>query len=244
MSDGPMNPGNTTESMYEIFEKRRNYPRLQLNLPVIITGAGGNNFTGTIYDLSPDGVQLRYAIKDGLNLFPVINTRISDIKSLKCVLQFELVYDETSVQVVLETYPIYLRAENENTLSAGMYFSKINAPAESKKVNDFLFHKLETSYSELEYLKDKIAEAQTKKEDIALQQNSPNPEALEAEKNIPAELEKLVSTTRNASPDVEQLKHLLIHVLSSLKVIIELSRNTNERIHIIEHKIAKKTDSV
>lgn len=239
-----MTPRTKTESMFEIFERRRNFPRLQLDLPVTITGASGKCFTGTIIDLSPDAVQLRYAVKDGLNLFPEKNIQIKDIKSLKCVLHFELIYGETAAQVTLEAYPIYLRAEDENTLSAGMYFSKKNASAEIKKVNNFLFAKLEASYSELEYLKDKIAEVQTKKEDITLQQNSPIPESLEKEKNIPAELEKLVSITRNASPDLEQLKILLIHALSSLKVIIELTRNTNERIHIIEHKIARKIDSV
>ena len=237
-------PRNKTESMYEIFEKRRAYPRLELNLPVTITGSSGNSFTGTLYDLSPDGVQLRYSVKDGLNLFPDKDTHIKDIKSLKCVLQFELAYDETAAQVVLEAYPIYLQAENEDTLSAGMYFSKINASTETKKVHDFLFSKLATSYSELEYLKDKIAEAETKKEDMALQQTRAIPETRETEKTIPAELEKLVFPTRYASPDLEQFKHLLIHVLSNLKVIIELTRNTNERIHIIEHRIAKKTDSV
>ena len=238
-----MTPRNKPESMYEIFEKRRNFPRLQLNLPVTITGSSGNSFTGTIYNLSPDAVQLRYPVKDGLNLFPDKDTHIKDIKSLKCVLQFELVYDETAAQVVLEAYPIYLQAENEDTLSAGMYFSKINASAETKKVHDFLFYKLETSYSELEYLKDKISEAVTKKEDTAMPTPA-QPETGETEKNIPAELENLVLTTRNANPDLEQLKHLLIHVLSSLKVIIELTRNTNERIHIIEHRITKKIDSV
>ena len=232
-----------TESMYEIFEKRRNFPRLQLNLPVTITGSSGNSFAGTIYDLSPDAVQLRYAVKDGLNLFPDKNTRIKDIKSLKCLLQFELVHGESALQVMLEAYPIYLRAENENTLLAGMYFNNKNAPTETKKVNDFLLYKLETSYSELEYLKDKISGAATKKEDTAIL--SPvKPEAGEMEKNLPSELENLVSATRNASPDLEQLKHLLIHVLSSLKVIIELTRNTNERIHIIEHRITKNIDSV
>jgi len=234
-----MKTSNKTESMYELFEKRRNYPRLELHLPVTITGAGGINFTGTIYDLSPDGVQLRYLVKDGIHLFPDKDTGIKDIKSLKCILQFVLGHDETAVQVVLEAYLIYLQAENEDTLSAGMYFSKKNAPAETKKVHDFLFSKLETSYSELEYLKDKIAEAKTKKENMALQQTPAIPETGETEKNIPAELENLVLTARNANPDLEQFKHLLIHVLSELKVIIELTRNTNERIHIIEHKISK-----
>ena len=137
-----MTPQTKIESMFEIFEKRRNYPRLQLDLPVTITGTSGNSFTGTICDLSPDAVQLRYPVKDGLNLFPGKNTRIKDLKSLKCVLQFELVYGETAVQVVLEAYPIYLRAGNENTMSAGMYFSKKNAATETKKVNNFLFARL------------------------------------------------------------------------------------------------------
>lgn len=235
-------PRNKTESMYEIFEKRRNYPRLELNLPVTITGSSGNSFTGTLYDLSPDGVQLRYPVKDGINLFPDKDTLTKDIKSLKCVLQFELVYDETAVQVVLEAYPVYLQADNEDTLSAGMSFSKINAPAETKKVHDFLFSRLATSYSELEYLKDKVAGAETKKEDMALPPTPALPETRETEKTLHAELEKLILPTRYAGPELEQFKHLLIHVLSNLKVLIELTRNTNERIHIIEHKISKKTD--
>ena len=232
---------NTTVSMYEIFEKRRNYPRLELQLPVTITGAGGNSFTGTIYDLSPDGVQIRYSVKEGINLFPDNNKDVKDIKSLKCILQFELPHDKTAVRVTLEAYPIYLRAENEDTLSTGMNFSNTNETAETKKVNEFLFSNLEASYSELEYLKDRIAGAAAKK-DMASKQITDEPETPATEKKLPAGLENLVLTARYPNPDLEQFKHLLVQVLSELKVIIELTRNTNERIHIIEHKLTKKTD--
>lgn len=236
-----MNSENTTVSMYEIFEKRRHYPRLELQLPVTITGAGGKSFAGNIYDLSPDGVQVRYAVRDGINLFPDNHKDVKNIKSLKCFLQFELPHDENPVGVVLEAYPIYLRAENEDTLSTGMYFSNNNEATETKKVNEFLFSKLEASYSELEHLKDRIAEAAAKK-NKAPQQTAGKPEAPVTERKLPAELEDLVSAAHYAGSDLDQFKHLLIQVLSELKVIIELTRNTNERIHLIEHKISKKID--
>jgi len=236
-----MNSENTTVSMYEIFEKRRHYPRLELHLPVTITGAGGKSFAGNIYDISPDGVQVRYAVRDGINLFPDNHQDVKNIKSLKCFLQFELPHGESAVGVVLEAYPIYLRAENDDVLSTGMYFGSSNETTETKKVNEFLFSKLEASYSELEYLKDRIAETEAKKSKSP-PHTTDEPGAAVAGKKFPAELEELVATPHYASSELEQFKHLLIQVLSELKVIIELTRNTNEKIHQIEHKMTKESD--
>jgi hypothetical protein len=214
-----------------------------MNLPVTITGSGRNEFKGTIYDISPDSAQILYHVSDGINLFPEKETSIKDIKSLQCILHFDLAYGKTVYHVKLQAYPVYLRTVHKDTLAAGMVFSQ-DDPVENKKVSNFLQYQLEKSFSELEQQKKNKAAADKNtiaKNSARTIKSKNEPHHPEVETIIPVELEELILTTNYSKKDLEIFKQLLIHVMSSLKVIMELTRHINEKINMIEHKISRRT---
>lgn len=214
-----------------------------MNLPVTITGSGGNAFKGTLYDISPDSTQIQYHVRDGMNLFPEKASSVKNIKSLSCILEFDLAHGKTVSHVKLPAHPVYLRTVQKDTLAAGMVFSQDN-PDENRKISDFLQYQLEKSFAELEQQKNPEGEEDrnsgAKKSAQALKSKK-EPEHLEVEAIIPVELEELILTTKYSKKDLELFKQLLIHIMSSLKVIMELTRHINEKINLIEHKISRKS---
>ena len=141
--------GNTkkTSSAFRLFENRRQYPRLRLsNLPVKVTGAGGNSLKATIHDISPDGAQIRYMISDGLNLFVDEKAQVQDIKTIKFIIEFTLAYKGEKINVKLQARPVYIRTVSQRVMAAGILFMDSDL-TELKKVSDYLFYQLEMSYT-------------------------------------------------------------------------------------------------
>ena len=50
---------NSNEQPYDFYEESRKYPRVKTKLPVKLILAGGGCVSVSIYDISPDGLQVR-----------------------------------------------------------------------------------------------------------------------------------------------------------------------------------------
>ena len=214
-----------------------------MKLPVIITGSGGNMFKGTLCDISPDSAQIQYHVRDGINLFSKKEKDVKDIKSLKCMLQFDLAYSKTVSHVNILALPVYLKTVYKDTLAAGMVFSQEDS-VEIHKIVDFLQYQLEKSFSDFEQQnKNKTEEDKgpVVKKTARSMKNRNNPDYSQADIIIPVELEELILTSNYSKKDLEFFKQFLIHIMSSLKVIMELTRHINEKINQIEHKLTRKT---
>ena len=209
---------------FKIFEKRRKFPRSMMNIPLIVTGAPRERFEVTLYDLSPDGAQIRYPIENGIYLFLSKNTPIKDIKSLKCILQFNLPYKDMALKVKINAHPVYLRSISEDTLAVGMLFAD-DEMAENKKVSDFLFYQLELSFWDLEMQQESTTKT---KSDHHEKKTHPS-----------FDPEELISNTGRTRTDMELLKQELTRIMDSLEVIQETTRHNDERIYILEQKLIK-----
>jgi len=219
----------------KIFEKRRKFPRSMMNIPLTVTGAPGERFEATLYDLSPDGAQIRYPIENGIHLFLSKNTPIKDIKSLKCILQFNLPYKDMALKVKINAHPVYLRSISEDTLAVGMLFAD-DEMAENKKVSDFLFYQLELSFWDLEMQQESTTKTKPVKK---IKRNKTKSDHHEKKTHPSFDPEELISNTGRTRTDMELLKQELTRIMDSLEVIQETTRHNDERIYILEQKLIK-----
>jgi hypothetical protein len=227
-------------STFEDFENRRRFPRLNMNLAVTVSGPGGGKFKGVIHDMSPDGVQIRYEISEGMKIYPDKESSAKELHAMGSTLQFDLAYSKTVAHVRIDAHPAYLRSMDNATLACGMFFRE-DKLAENKKISDFLFHQLQLSYADIDQKKHEPQEQglgtgirqtiiQTQK-----QADGPAPELL-----ISDELEQLILQVDYPKAQLEPLKDIMYRVLTSLKVIQEITRHIDERINLIEHKISRR----
>jgi hypothetical protein len=229
-------------STFDSFENRRKFPRLKMNMPVIITSANGEKIKGLLLDISPDGAQIRYDSKDGIRIFQQEELTGKDKKAFKCTLQFDLAYSKSITHVGIDAYPVYLRPITNDTLAAGMLFAE-DVLAENKKITDFLFYQLQVSFAEIEYTKqDKIEnikepEATAQRTVVEYKKQSNNPGE---DKIITRELDELILQMNSPKEHLEPFRQLLFRILSSLKTIQEIARHIEERIQILEHKISRR----
>lgn len=229
-------------SGYVSFENRRKFPRLKMNLPIIITTVNNEKIKGTLYDISPDGAQIRYASKDGIKIFQHQKLPATDINACKCTLQFDLAYSESVTHVRISACPVYLRPVTNDILASGIFFSEDNL-SENKKISDFLFYQLQVSFAEIEYIHQDNNENKKGPEltvqKTVLEKKHPSDNSAE-EKIMPAEMEELILQMDYPKEQHELLRDLLFRVLSSLKAIHETTRHIDERINLLEHKISRK----
>jgi hypothetical protein len=223
----------------DAFEKRRKFPRLKTNLPVMITGPGGNKFKGILNDISPDGTQVRFHKKNRFNVENDNKSPVEKIKSMKCVLLFDLTYSENIFQVRLAAYPVYMNHLDDQTIAAGMIFSEEDL-AENKKVSDFLFYQLALSFTDTD---SQTGEKVEKKPEATEKENIKEVKKLRIKtvekSNIPLELSELVLSIDHSHTDLELLKVLLFRVLGSLQTIQETARHIDERLRALEQKSSR-----
>lgn len=233
---------HTDLSMKDTFEKRRKFPRLKMSVPVTITGTRGEIFRAALYDISPDGVQVRLAISDGMKIFPGKESPVDDIKSLLCTLQLDLAYCGSVSHVKIDAHTVCVRTVDDNTLACGMFFSEKEL-SENKKISDFLFYHVYKSFSEIEYTHAESGKVKNELETRihkSIIEGKKQSHENEDVKIVPSELEKLILQTDHSKETYEVLKQLLINVLTGLKVIQETTRHIDEKLYLIENKISKK----
>lgn len=231
----------------EVFENRRKFPRLKMNLPVMIIGPDGKKFKGLLYDISPDGAQVRFSAKDEIIAKSKKQSHVEKIKSMKCVLVFDLAYSENISRVKLDAYPLYSSHIDDKSISAGMVFSEADL-AENKKISDFLFYQLALAFIDVDNPEETKTSTrkddESKKTKVEEKQQNVKRTSIEItgvnEKLLSPELNELILNIDHSKADFETFKVLLYRVMNSLQVIQETTRHVDERIRIIEHKLSRK----
>lgn len=222
---------------YKVFEDRRNYPRLKINIPAEVTGSSGQTVAVTLYDLSPESAQIRFPIAGGTNLFPSKTAPIEEIKSLWFAVSFELSYKGNTYKIKLNAHPVYLRTVDDKIMSSGILFIE-NKWEEMKKVSDYLFYQLESAFSDTELLK-------KFKRGEAAEQQVPEKAAVATPAEDTAatvqEVQEEHTDKTKAESDIEFLKTEMMRIAASLKTIQEITKHIDEKVLILEHKISKKS---
>lgn len=236
-----MNKAEKHSSPQEGFENRRRFPRLNMNLSVTVHAPNREKFKGVIYDISPDGVQLRFDVNESVKLLRGKEPTEKELRSIRSTLLFDLAYGKSVTHVKIEAQPAYVRRADEDTVSCGMFFSEASL-TENKKISDFLFYQLQLSYVDMELKKN---DPQALARDLpppvyqtvlqtAIESDEPVPE-----KYIPQEIEELVLQMDIPKEQLDPLRDILNRVLSNLKVIQEITRHIDERINLIEQRISR-----
>lgn len=226
---------------YESFENRRRFPRLDMNLSVTVIAPDREKFRGVIYDISPDGVQMRYDDSASAKLLHGKDPTEQTLRSMSTTLHFDLAFSKTVAHVNIGATPAYLRSIDDDTIACGMFFSEANL-AENKKISDFIFHQLQVSYADMDLKKndpqmtDIETTAPIHEEVIPAGKQS---DEAPADKIISDELEQLVLQMDYPKEQLDPLKDIMNRVLNNLKVIQEITRHIDERINLIEQKISR-----
>lgn len=211
-----------------------------MKIPAKVTGHDGNTIDATLYDLSPEGAQVRYSVSEGVNLFSTgEGTSGKDSMNLQCLLQFRLELSGEQHPVKIHARSVYLRPVDKKTLASGLFFDRDDHD-EKKKIRDYLYIQLAESFAEIEeeqLQKYRLGPGSVKttpperdREDKAKERNKKNP-ATEPAENL--------QETTSARSDMEYLKQELVRVQSSLKVIQETTRHIDEKLALLEQKIMR-----
>ena len=214
-----------SRSFYKIFDSRREFPRLVMNLPATITGVEGIPVAAIIHDLSPDGAQIRYRPADQKNLFSKkeLESRETDQRDL--LLNFRLQGEKQS-DISVVAVPVYVHTLSKSTVAAGVFFDEKEKGAR-QLIKDFLYLQLEMTFMDMDDIQDTGKKfgpvVEIKQEEVI------------NIKQVDDEPQKKVS-----KPGMEGLKQEMIRIQSSLKAIQETIRHVDEKISRLEQKIARK----
>jgi len=212
-----------------------------MNLSVTVIAPNREKFRGVIYDISPDGVQMRYDDSASIKLLHGKDPTEQTLRSMRTTLQFDLAYSKTVTHVKIEATPAYLRSIEDDTISCGMFFSEANL-TENKKISDFLFNQLQVSYADMEQKRNE-PQRTDKEPTIPIHQTviqtSMQSDDSVPDKFISDKLEDLVLQMNYPKEQLDPLRDILNRVLSNLKVIQEITRHIDERINLIEQKISR-----
>lgn len=226
---------------YENFENRRRFPRLDMNLSVTVIAPNREKFRGVIYDISPDGVQMRYDDSASAKLLHGKDPTEQTLRSMSTTLHFDLAFSKTVDHVKIEATPAYLRSIDDDTIACGMFFSEANL-TENKKISDFIFHQLQVAYADMDLKKNdpQITDEGTRPtiHQTVIQTTKQSDDA-PTDKFISDELEELILQMDYPKEQLDPLKDIMNRILSNLKVIQEITRHIDERINLIEQKISR-----
>jgi hypothetical protein len=224
----------------ESFENRRNYPRLNMQLPVTVTGPDGKKVKGTICNMSPGGAQILYSGIKGKDVIHPLTAVQDQTKSGRCTLKFDLSYVNAVTMVKIGASPVYTRPVDEDGYVCGMIFSEKKL-TENKKISDFLFHQLQESFAELEDTRE-INPAAMLETGVVTHQTiieKTRKESMPAETSgLGKELDALIVQLTEPKHQLEAVKQILINILSSLKANQELTRHIDERIYLVLQKLS------
>ena len=138
---------NKKSAIYNIFENRRRYPRLIIEMPVALCRSDSLQVTACIYDLSPDGAQIRYDGKSANLLFEP-SLSLNKLREYTYTLKFDLLYAEKKVQIDIGVIPVYQHKIDTGLYSMGLSFDK-NETDMIAVVNNYLNYELMPTSDEI-----------------------------------------------------------------------------------------------
>ncbi len=135
------------EQINEQYEEQRKYPRLKLDVPVIILCVGQQLIEGHIYDISPDGLQIRCSREAALAINPGAKKITAQDKIMVNVI-FSLPSNtgNEQIKVISNVYYFMLTLDGSNEdVAFGLKFKKFDGTC-GRYVERFIEHALEPVY--------------------------------------------------------------------------------------------------
>ncbi|OGT30578.1 MAG: hypothetical protein A2W28_11235 [Gammaproteobacteria bacterium RBG_16_51_14] len=152
---GPEQTDRLSLTLFEIYERRRKYPRAILNIPVKIRMDTGIKGEATLYDISPDGIQVRCNRETARIICPEGKITKENVKRHLEVI-FVLPYRRRKKAVCIRVMPVYLLFIAVDLIAFGMQFHRKDKET-LKSIEDYIDYELAPSIEELEeILKEKI----------------------------------------------------------------------------------------
>ena len=139
-----MSPGNNTD----YYESPRKYPRVELDVPGVVLCKDQLLINMKVYDISPDGLQVRCTRKEAQLLNPD-GKKISPLDNIMVSAMFSLPIDHhyKKIQVICNVYYFTLLqdTESDEDVVFGLKFKKFNADC-GKYVERYIEQQLEPAY--------------------------------------------------------------------------------------------------
>ncbi len=128
----------------EQHEEQRNYPRLKLDVPIIILCVGGQLVESHVYDISPDGLQMRCSRKAALAINPgAKQITMQDKVMVNAVFSLPSNTGHKQIKVISQIYYFTLIQDgSDKDVAFGLKFKKFDGTC-GRYVEQFILHALE-----------------------------------------------------------------------------------------------------
>jgi hypothetical protein len=127
--------------LYQVHESRRGYPRVKLRMPVQIGLAGGRVVIARIYNMSPDGVQIRCDRATAASILPD-TSRLKPGEGPELLLVMRLTLGQDTRSHVIRCRLSYALPESAAEVIMGLTFQEL-LPAQREAIDAALGASLE-----------------------------------------------------------------------------------------------------
>ncbi len=147
-------------SLYEIYERRRKYPRVIIEIPATMKTSDNVETEVQLFDLSSDGIQIRCEREAARIICPEGKITKENMKrDLKVI--FDLHYRKEKKTIYIGVIPIYLVFISDNLVAFGIQFHKHDKEM-LKAILDYIDFEVAPNIDELEeILTEKIGKIKT-----------------------------------------------------------------------------------
>ena len=202
----------------ELFETRRQFPRLRTNIAALLHGAGGRSQEVRIVDLSPDGAQIRISAH-AANSVMSRSTPIDVLKNGKFRLEFRLAPGRSREPVKIGIRPVYLRTVEVEEIAAGVFFDRNDEDA-LHAIRTFLSDEMQPT---VDVLKTSFVTAASEPglADVAME----------------------TEPEESADASALELRHQFGRILSALSQLQLSVRHVEDRLTLIETRLKRRDGS-
>jgi hypothetical protein len=135
---------NITDQAYEHYEESREYPRIKNGFPVTLSLDNKQSVTATVYDISPDGLQIRCSRNTATILNPTAK-RITPRDNLMVKAQFSLPIEDELKTIRVDCkiyYFVILPGQGDEDVAFGLKFKNVEGRS-VKHVGQHIMSELE-----------------------------------------------------------------------------------------------------
>jgi c-di-GMP-binding flagellar brake protein YcgR len=133
-----------SSSQFESFENRRKYPRLNLHIPVKVQSQNGKCVSAKLYDISPDGLQIRCDQEVAGVIHPG-GKQIKEGEQPKVTVGFNLLLNGKNTEIIVRCSMCYfalLTNGENNEVAFGLRFRKFKGKC-LQHLKQFLLSEME-----------------------------------------------------------------------------------------------------
>lgn len=123
-------------NLYDMYEEKRDYPRVSVNALAVVHKKDEYDVNAILYDISPDGVQLRCNRKNAHIIHPT-GKFITDKTAPEVVLKFSLPIDGKEKDVIVQAKIYYFSIIAIDVVAFGVKFKQFEKFSE-RHVDDYI----------------------------------------------------------------------------------------------------------